>query len=121
MAAWAEAEASHTAFKLIQGTVSAVSRHGVAVEQARGEQTASDEMYLPFAPQLKLQGVQSAAEIHPGDTVLVEYQETLLKDEAGASTKSSRVAVRVALVSRAPAPLPSQDEENEDATESTTP
>jgi len=116
--ACAEAEGSTTLFKRLQGTVSAVNSQGIAVEHERTK-TASSEMYFPFDPQVKLQGVRAVKEIQPGDTVLVEYRETRLKDEQGKCTRSARVAVRVALVSRVPQQLPEQGlaAETEDTTD----
>ena len=103
----------------VQGTVSAVSRQGIAVEQTRTATTAS-ETYLPFDVQVQLQGVRSVEELHDGDTVLVEYRETFVKDAQGRNTTPSRVAIRVTLVSRAPKPLavPEDVHESTDATAS---
>ena len=100
---WAGVEEGYTSFKLLQGTISAISNHGVAVEHSRTE-TGASELYLPFDSKLKLQGISSIGEIHSGDTVLVEYREILMKDGQGKYSRSSRTAVRLALVSRAPAP-----------------
>ena len=99
------AETGTSFFKLLKGTVSAVNKHGIAVEDTRTE-TSATETYLPFAPDLKLQGLKSVTELQPGDMVLVEYRETQVKDESGQPTKSTRVAVRVSLVTRAPEQTP---------------
>ena len=88
--------------KQVQGSVSAVNAHGIAVERARTERQ-SEEMYLPFGPQMQWQGVRGPAELGAGDTVLVRYRETLLKDADGKLTRPARTASGVALVARAPA------------------
>ena len=112
LAPWAQAAtepAAKEALKQIQGAVSAVNKHGIAVDYERSE-TASKEIYLPFASKLTVQGVKSLSDLHMGDTVMVEYKELLEKDERGALTKSSRVAVRVVFLAPAPPPAPAAAE-----------
>lgn len=101
----ASADEPSAVLKTIQGTVSAVNRIGIAVEFARTE-TASQEMYLPFSPKTKLQGLRDLKELQLGDLVVVEYEEQPIKDEQGQYSKSARKAVGVTFVSAAPPPVP---------------
>lgn len=88
------------ATKYTQGVISAVGKHGIAVERTL-EKGGAIEMYLPFDPSLKLQGISGVSDLHEGDTVLVDYRETTEQD--GDMVRASRVAVKVALVRRAAA------------------
>ena len=85
--------------KQLQGTVSAVNAQGIAVEFARTK-TTSKEMYLPFVPQVRVQGVRRVTELQPGDTVSVEYREVTSKDEHGEYTKVNRMASGITLIAR---------------------
>ena len=97
--------------KMIQGTVSAINRQGVAVEFGHA-QTGAVEMYLPFDKKLQVSGAKDVTDIHEKDTILVEYQELPMKDETtGKVIGSSRVAVKIGLLKRAPPPAPEPAEE----------
>ncbi len=105
------------ATKYTQGIVSAVGKQGIAVERTL-EKGGAIEMYLPFDPSIRLQGVSGVSDLHEGDTVLVDYRETTEQD--GDMVRASRVAVKVALVRRAAAKAavvePAETEDAEVAT-----
>ena len=97
--------------KQVEGLVSAVGAGGIAVEYARTK-TSSKEMYLPFDPAVELRGVQKVRDLQSGDTVLVEYRETVTKHADDDGIASSRVAIRVSRLAVAlpQAPEPEQTE-----------
>ena len=100
--------------KQVQGVVSAVSSQGIAVEYARTK-VASQEMYLPFVPQVRVQGVKRVTDLQVGDTVAVEYREVASEDEHGEYTKINRVATGIALIARAPQQPVAVSDEGSDA------
>ena len=107
----AEVAEEHASLKHVEGTVSAVNAHGIAVETDKTD-TTSQEMYLPFAKGLRLQGVKSLRELQSGDAVSVEYREAMIKDERGEYSKVNRSATtvtRVAPAPKEPATAPAQD------------
>ena len=101
--------------KVIQGTVSAINRQGIAVEYDRAD-TGGLEMYLPFDQKVQVRGAKDVTDIHDGDAVIVEYQELPMKDEAGKVMGSRRIAVKIGLLKRAPAPAPEEETSAEDQT-----
>jgi len=92
----------HVTVKNVQGIVSAINRHGIAVEMSRTKSTSA-EMYLPFFSSVRLGGVRKVEELHAGDTVFVEYREVVSKADQGAQATVKRAATAIALVARAPA------------------
>ena len=102
----ADTDSEEVSLKLVEGTVSAVNNRGIAVEFAHGD-GASNEMYLPFDQGLKLQGFEKVAQIHEGDAVLVEYQETVSKkSEEQEYPLVKRTAVKTTLLKSAPLQKP---------------
>ncbi len=109
-AAYAESQPGQTStLEQVEGVVSAVGAGGIAVEYARTE-TSSKEMYLPFDKALELRGARTVQDLQPGDTVLVDYRQTVIKNSFDEGIASSRVAVRVSRLAAAPPQAPELEE-----------
>ena len=94
----AETGLASTTLKSTEGVVTAVDKRGIAVEHET-QQGGAAEMYLPFDPALRLQGLKALGDLQAGDTARVDYRETT--EQTGNESKTSRVATRVLLVRRA--------------------
>ena len=91
-------------YKTVQGQVSGVSATFVAVEYDRDAKSGEVfEMAFPVDDAAKLERIKRLQELKLGDTVLIEYRETMLKDEQGEYAPAKRVATKIALLRTAPA------------------
>jgi len=98
--------------KEMTGQVVWVGKRAISVEYG---QTANEslEMLLPFdSKTLKLGRIKSLSELKRGDTVRVQYSQTLKRTgEDDAESVANTVATTVALVRQAPADAPTQSSE----------
>ena len=85
----------------ITGTVSAVSKQGIAVEYSRTSE-GNFEMYLPLGDKVKLERLNSLEELKAGDTVKVRYEQTFKETKEGPPLVLKTAATEVALMRRAP-------------------
>ena len=85
----------------VEGTVSAVTPQGIAVEYARAG-NAAQEVFLPMDPNAKFSKVQRLAELKLNDTVYVHYQRTYRDDKDGQHVVLKTVATQVELLKPAP-------------------
>lgn len=88
-------------YKEVTGTVSAVSKQGIAVEYSRTLE-GSFEVFLPLGDKVKLERLNSLAELKPGDTVKVRYEQILKETKEGSPRVLKTTATEVALMRRAP-------------------
>lgn len=102
---FAEAETRQAEEKIhygeITGTVSAVSKQGIAVEYAR-TRTSSSEMFLPLSDHVRLVRIGDLSQLRAGDTVTVRYEQAYKDDKEGKRTVLNTTATEVALMRRAP-------------------
>lgn len=94
----------------VTGQVVWVGKRAISVEY---ERTANEsfEMLLPFDSQaLKLEQLKNLAELKPGDTVRVQYNQTLKKvdDQDDIGTVANTIATVIALVRQAPVGVTTQ-------------
>lgn len=89
-----EKEEGKVEYGEVTGTVSAVSKQGVAVEYSRTKQ-GSYEMFLPIAEGIRLSRIQSLTDVKPGDTVKVGYQQTVKEDGKGKRVVLKTVATEL--------------------------
>ena len=88
--------------KEITGEVVWIGKRAISVEYERTKDE-SKEMLLPIDSKLKLERIKSLAELKRGDTVHVQYDQTLKKtDEQDPGTLVNTLATKVALVRQAP-------------------
>jgi len=86
----------------VTGTVSAVNKMGIAVEYSR-TRTGSSEMYLPLSDRVRLERLRSLAELQPGATVKVRYEQVYKEGEKeDQQIILKTVATAVSLVRSAP-------------------
>lgn len=85
----------------ITGTVSAVSKQGIAVEYARTSHSSS-EMFLPVGDKVRLERVGALNQIKPGDTVKVRFEQTVKEDDKGKKIVLGTTATEIAMMRRAP-------------------
>lgn len=96
-----EAEGTRVESKEVTGTVSAVSKQGIAVEYSQTS-AGSYEMFLPFASQVTLQRMASVDQLKVGDTVKVRYQKTIKENPKGQPVVLKTLATEISLIQRAP-------------------
>ena len=94
--------------KEMTGEVVWIGKRAISVEYERTKEE-SREMLLPINSKLKLERIKSLAELKRGDTVHVQYDQTLKKtDEKDPGTLVNTLATKVALVRQAPVGAPTQ-------------
>jgi hypothetical protein len=95
--------------RIVEGVVSTVTKRAISVEyETKG--SASYEMMLPLAAQVKVEGVKALAELNRGDQVKVGIEQTYRENAKGERQILKTEALVVALVQRAPETLTAQPE-----------
>ena len=89
--------------KEVTGEVGYVGKRAISVEFARTAD-AIEEMLLPVNAETKVELLRSLGELKRGDTVRVQYDQTLQEREGGQQAAIKTVATKVTLVRRAPPP-----------------
>jgi len=92
-----------TAMNRVTGEVSAISTSGIAVEFS-GSGESVREIYLPLTGKTKFQRFANPAQLKPGDTVQVVYEQTYREPEKGKKIYLGATAVEVTLLKQAPVP-----------------
>ena len=99
--AWAADESEKTNEKIVQkeltGQVVWIGKHAISVEYDR-DATSSYEMLLPVTGDLELERLKNLSELKRGDTIHVEYRQTVKQGEDGQEMVVKTVATKVALM-----------------------
>ena len=102
--AWAAHEPEKTNEKIVQkeltGQVVWIGKHAISVEYDR-DATSSYEMLLPVTGDLELERLKNLSELKRGDTIHVDYRQTVKQGEDGQEMVVKTVATKVALMRQA--------------------
>ena len=90
-----------TQYGEVTGSVSAVSKQGIAVEYSRTRKSSS-EMFLPLSDHVRLVRIRDLSQLKAGDTVQVRYEQAYKEDQDGKRITLKTTAIEVALMKRAP-------------------
>ncbi len=71
----ADLEKVATTARSVEGVVTGVSKHGVAVEYAADPEKGGMEIWFNYTKKIKLSGIKKLDELQEGDTVSVAYKE----------------------------------------------
>lgn len=96
----AETEKPKLEIKKVTGTVSAVTRSGIAVEINAGG-NAAEELFIPVDGKTKVEKAKSLLDLKMDDVVTVDYERLYRLDEKGGKVFLGTRANRIALVKAA--------------------
>ncbi len=94
----------------VTGTVSSITQQAISIEYSRTKKNAF-EMVLPIDEKTRFERFRTLAELKPGDTVTVRYQQLFKPGEDGGKVILKTTATDVSLVRSAPAQALSSREE----------
>ncbi len=90
-----------TQYGEVTGSVSAVSKQGIADEYSRTRKSSS-EMFLPLSDHVRLVRMADLGQLKAGDTVKVRYEQTYTEDKDGKRTVLNTTGTEIAMMRRAP-------------------